>query len=144
VTQTLTLRREYPVPPQQMYEAWTDVRLLSQWFGCGPDMLWTVHEWDVRPGGAIRVSLEFDAEPFEVTGQFLVVDPPHRLRYQWLAEQVVDVTIEDWPGGSRLTLVHSGLSEMEMPIVTAGWTSGLNQLKRVGAAKAAGARRADA
>jgi len=54
--------------------------LLSQWFRCGQDKLWTVHEWDVRPGGAIRVSLEFDAGPFEVTGQFLVVDPPHRLR----------------------------------------------------------------
>ena len=144
MTETLTLRREYPVPPPLVYEAWTDVRLLSQWFGCGPDMLWTVHEWDVRPGGTIRVSLEFDTGPFEVTGQFLVVDPPHRLRYGWLAEQIVDVTIEDWPGGSRLTLVHSGLSEMEMPIVTAGWTSGLDQLRQAGGAKAAGARRADA
>ncbi len=54
MTETLTLRREYPVPPQQVYEAWTDVRLLSQWFGCGPDMLWTVHEWDVRPGGNVN------------------------------------------------------------------------------------------
>jgi uncharacterized protein YndB with AHSA1/START domain len=126
------------VPPQQVYEAWTDVRLLSQWFGCGPDMLWAVHEWDVRPGGAIRVSLDFDTGPFEVTGQFLVVDPPHRLRYRWLAEQVVDVTIEDSPGGSQLTLVHSGLSDMEMPIVTAGWTSGLDQLRQAGAARAAG------
>jgi uncharacterized protein YndB with AHSA1/START domain len=139
VTETLRLRREYPIPPQQVYEAWTDVGLLSQWFGCGPDMLWTVHEWDVRPGGAIRVSLEFDTGPFEVTGQFLVVDPPHRLRYRWLAEQVVDVTIEDWPGGSRLTVEHSGLSAMEMPIVTAGWTNGLDQLKQAGAVRTADA-----
>jgi uncharacterized protein YndB with AHSA1/START domain len=141
VTETLRLRREYPIPPQQVYEAWTDAGLLSQWFGCGPDMLWTVHEWDVRPGGAIRVSLEFDAGPFEVTGQFLVVDPPHRLRYRWQAEQVVDVIIEDWPGGSRLTLEHSGLSEMEMPIVTAGWASGLDQIKQASAVRTAGARR---
>ncbi|MGN6791064.1 MAG: SRPBCC family protein [Streptosporangiaceae bacterium] len=127
----MTLQREYPVPPHQVYEAWTDVGLLSQWFGCGPDMLWTVHEWDVRLGGRIRVSLEFDSGPFEARGQFLVVDPPHRLRYTWQEEQIVDVTIEDWPGGSRLTLVHSGLSEMEMPIVTGGWTNGLDQLRQV-------------
>ena len=139
MTETLRLRREYPIPPQQVHEAWTDVRLLSQWFGCGPDMLWTVHEWDVRPGGAIRVSLEFDAGPFEVTGQFLDDEPPHRLRYRWQAEQVVDVTIEDWQGGSRLTLEHSGLSEMEKPIVTAGWTSGLDQLKQAGAVRTADA-----
>ncbi len=129
MTETLTLQREYPVPAQQVYEAWTDVRLLSQWFGCAPDMLWTVHDWDVRPGGAIRVSLVFESGPFEVTGQFLVVDPPHRLRYRWQGEQVVDVTIEDVPAGSRLTLVHTGLSEMEMPFVTAGWTNGLDQLR---------------
>ena len=47
-------------------------------------------------------------------------------------------------GGSRLTLVHSGLSEMEVPIVTAGWTSGLDQLRQAGAARAAAARRAGA
>ncbi|HET7014480.1 MAG TPA: SRPBCC family protein [Streptosporangiaceae bacterium] len=139
MTETLTLRREYPVPPQQVYDAWTDERLLRQWFGCGQDMLWTIHEWDVRPGGALRVSLEFETGPFEVTGQFLVVDPPHRLRYQWQGEQVVDVCIEECPGGSRLTLIHSGLSEMELPIVTAGWTFGLDQLRQASAATAAGA-----
>lgn len=144
MTETLTLQREYPVPPQSLYEAWTDVRLLSKWFGCGADMLWTVHEWDVRPGGRIRVSLEFDTGPFEATGQFLVVDAPHRLRYTWQEEQIVDVTIDDWRGGSRLTLVHSGLSETDMPIVTAGWTNGLDQLLRVRDSAPADAQQATA
>lgn len=138
MSESLTLQREYPYLADRVFEAWTDVRLLSQWFGCGPDMLWTVHEWDVRPGGAIRVSLVFDTGPFEVTGQFLVVERPHRLRYRWQDEQMVDVTIEDWPGGSRLTLVHSGLSEMELPFVTAGWTNGLDQLRDLEPADASG------
>ena len=57
-----------------------------------------------------------------------MVEPPHRLRYRWQADQTVDVTIADTPGGSRLTLVHSGLSDFELPIVTGGWTFGLDQL----------------
>ena len=103
MTETVTLQQEYPYPPDQVFQAWTDVALLSQWFGCAADMLWTVHEWDVRPGGAIRVSLSFDTGPFEVEGQFLVVEPPHRLRYQWSDSQIVDVLIERTTGGSRLT-----------------------------------------
>jgi hypothetical protein len=80
----------------------------------------------------------FDTGPFEVTGQFLVVERPHRLRYPWQGEQMVDVTIEDWPGGSRLTLVHSGLSDMELSFVTAGWTNGLDQLRELEPADASG------
>jgi uncharacterized protein YndB with AHSA1/START domain len=137
MTERLTLRRDYPFPQEQVYQAWTDVRLLSQWFGCGHEMLWNVHEWDVRPGGAIRVSLEFETGSFEVTGQFLIVDPPRRLRYRWQEDQLVDVTIEDQAGGSRLTLVHTGLSETEMPVVTAGWTYGLGQLGQAGGARTA-------
>ena len=91
-------------------------------------MLWNVHEWDVRVGGAIRVSLDFDHGPFEVKGEFLVVDPPRRLRYRWSGEQIVDVTIEPHGGGSRLSLEHSGLSDEECAITDAGWGSALEQL----------------
>jgi uncharacterized protein YndB with AHSA1/START domain len=62
MAETVTLHRDYPHPPERLFAAWTDVELVRQWFGCGPGMLWTVHEWDVRPGGAIRVSLTFDTD----------------------------------------------------------------------------------
>jgi uncharacterized protein YndB with AHSA1/START domain len=132
MAETLTMTREYPYPADRLFRAWTDIGLLTQWFGCAENMLWTVHEWDVRPGGAIRVSLMFDRGPFEVTGEFEVVEPPHRLRYRWQDDQTVDVTIEDIPAGSRLTLMHSGLSDFEMPIVTGGWTFGLEELAKAG------------
>jgi uncharacterized protein YndB with AHSA1/START domain len=128
MAETVSLQRDYPYPPERVFRAWTDVELLRQWFGCGPGMLWRVHDWDVRPGGAIHVSLDFDTGPYEVKGEFLVVEPPHRLRYRWADEQIVDVTVEALPTGSRLTLVHTGLSEMERGFVDAGWTSALDQL----------------
>src|SRR5580704_15051905 len=106
-TETLTLERVYPAPPERVFAAWTQIATLQRWFGCAHDMLWNVHAWDVKPGGAIDVSLEFPDGPFRVTGAFLTVDPPHRLRYRWGADETVDVTIEPHPQGSLLRLVHT-------------------------------------
>jgi uncharacterized protein YndB with AHSA1/START domain len=129
VSEDVLLQRDYPASPARVFEAWTDVELLTRWFGCGPDMLWTVHEWDVRAGGRLHVSLMFDKGPFEVRGEFLVVDPPHRLRYRFGDDQIVDVTIEAIPKGTRLAVRHSGLAGPDIcSIITGGWTNGLTQL----------------
>jgi uncharacterized protein YndB with AHSA1/START domain len=130
MTETVVLERDYPYPAARLLRAWTDIQLVGLWFGCGPGMLWTVHEWDARVGGRIHVSLTFSSGPFEVVGTFVIVEPPHRLRYEWRNGQVVDVTIEDRPSGSRLTVVHSGLSEMEFGVVSSGWDFGLGELGR--------------
>ena len=128
----VVLIREFDAPPERVFEAWTTVDLLTQWFGCATDMLWTVHEWDVRPGGALHVSLDFDDNPYVVKGEFVEIDEPHRLVYAWENDQRVTVTIEPVGSGSRLTLEHAGLPNDEMcKIVTGGWTAGLTQIKAV-------------
>jgi len=132
MSEAVIVHRDYPVLPERVYEAWTRVDLLTQWFGCGPGMLWNVHEWDVRIGGAIHVSLDFGSGPFEVKGEFVVVDPPRRLGYLWSTGQTVDVTIEPHGQGSRLTVEHHGLAtDQECAITNNGWTSALDQLRGV-------------
>ncbi len=42
--------------------------------------LWEVHDWDAHVGGRLRVSLDFDQGPYQITGTFLAVEPPNRLR----------------------------------------------------------------
>ena len=129
MSETVVLQREYAASPERVFEAWTNVELLTQWFGCGPNMLWTVHEWDVRVGGRLHVSLTFDHGPVEVRGEFLAVDPPRHLRYRFGSDQFVDATIEPHEAGSRLTVQHSGLPDQAMcNIISGGWTNGLNQL----------------
>jgi uncharacterized protein YndB with AHSA1/START domain len=132
MAESLSLQRDYQAPPERVFEAWTDVELLRQRFGCGPEMLWNVHQWDVRVGGAIHMSLTFDSGPFEVKGEFVVVEPSRRLRYRWSGNRIVDVTIEAHGVGSRLRLEHSGLAtDEECAITDAGWTSALEQLERL-------------
>ena len=49
----LVMSREFDAPRDLVFQAWTDPAHLPQWFG--PDgFSLTVHECDVRPGGAWR------------------------------------------------------------------------------------------
>ncbi|MBV9720103.1 MAG: SRPBCC domain-containing protein [Candidatus Eremiobacteraeota bacterium] len=132
MTERFIAQREFAVQPEALFAAWTEVSILSRWFGCGDDTLWTVHEWDVREGGAILVSLDFDGKPFEVHGEFLIVDPPRRLSYRWDADQTVNVTIERSGNGSLLTLEHQWPPTNEdRSMLDAGWKNALEQLRHL-------------
>lgn len=129
MSEPVVVERTYEASPSRVFAAWTDVELLTQWFGCATDMLWTVHTWDVRVGGKFQVSLDFDREPYEVRGRFVEVDEPHRLQYEWEHGQVVTVTIEPVEEGSRLTITHAGLPDEDIRnIVTGGWSASTEQI----------------
>jgi uncharacterized protein YndB with AHSA1/START domain len=131
MSDTVRLQRDYPASCERVFAAWTKVELLTQWFGCGPDMLWTVQAWDARVGGGIHVSLTFESGPYEVRGEFLAIEPPHHIRYRF-GDQIVDATMEARGTGCRLTVEHSGLATGDLRrVVTGGWTNGLAQLDAV-------------
>ena len=99
-------------------------------------MLWRVHTWDVRPGGAIHVSLDFGDHAFEVRGTFEVVDAPNHLRYKWSGDETVDVKIVADGSGSQLTLEHSWPeTDDDRSMISAGWTFAVDALKKAVAAK---------
>jgi uncharacterized protein YndB with AHSA1/START domain len=50
MSETVSFEREYAAPPDRVWAAWTELDPLTTWFGCGPGMLWNVHEWDARVG----------------------------------------------------------------------------------------------
>jgi uncharacterized protein YndB with AHSA1/START domain len=128
-TDSLVFERDYRVPPAKVFLAWTRIDLLSRWFGCRPDQRWKIHEWDARVGGRLHVSLDFDGKPFEVRGEFLVVDAPSKLTYCWGADEFVEVVIEPRGTGSHPRLSHTF---PERPgardIPSTGWSSSLTQL----------------
>ncbi len=128
----VVITRDYDAPPARVFAGWTNVDLLTQWFGCATDMLWDVHEWDARPGGAIHVSLDFETGPYVVKGRFIEVDEPNRIRYEWEGDQVVTVTIQANGKGSRMTLEHAGLPSNDLcEIVTDGWSASTTQILAV-------------
>jgi uncharacterized protein YndB with AHSA1/START domain len=72
--------RRFATPPAEVFRAHVEPALLQQWC-LGPDG-WTmpVCVCDARPGGKMRYEwANADGASFYLTGEFVEVDPPHRI-----------------------------------------------------------------
>jgi uncharacterized protein YndB with AHSA1/START domain len=87
------------------------------------------------PGGAF----EIDINGVPVRGQYLEVDPPRRVLVSWgvagntgmpPGATEVEFTLTPTPQGTRLRLVHRGLSPGQEDIHAAGWQHFLARLTR--------------
>ena len=106
------------VPPERVFRAIASEEL-ALWWG-SPD-LYRVTKWtgDVRVGGAWRSEgVDTNGKPFSVQGEFLEVDPPHKLvqtwQYDW--DTTKSVTTITWrlttiAGGTRVVIRHEGFGE---------------------------------
>jgi uncharacterized protein YndB with AHSA1/START domain len=101
--------------PERIFHALTDPRELPRWWGADDLYRTTSHSADLRTGGAWRSEGKgADGKPFAVGGEYLEIEPPHRLVMTWKPEwdggNVTTVTylLEPVEGGTRLTLRHDG------------------------------------
>jgi uncharacterized protein YndB with AHSA1/START domain/uncharacterized protein YciI len=106
---------EIAAPPERVFRALTDPAEVVAWWG-SPDTYQTT-EWrsDLRVGGAWSAAGRgADGAPFTVGGEFLVVEPPHRLVQTWNPKWAEGVTttvhyrLDAIPGGTRVTVRHEG------------------------------------
>jgi uncharacterized protein YndB with AHSA1/START domain len=71
-------------PPERVFEAITDPKQTSQWWGQTGDYRVTNSHADVRPGGKwLSAGVGADGKPFQVEGEYLEVDPPRLLVHTW-------------------------------------------------------------
>jgi uncharacterized protein YndB with AHSA1/START domain len=73
-------------PPARVFQAITDPNQMPRWWG--QQDLYKITEWkaDLRVGGKwSSVGLGADGTTFRVDGEYLEVDPPHRLVHTWNA-----------------------------------------------------------
>jgi uncharacterized protein YndB with AHSA1/START domain len=134
---SITVIREYRVPPEQVWEAWTNPELVAQWFGSPGYTLESI-DMDLRRGGRFEKRFRTDeGERFVVSGEYQEVAPVTRLVYTWnsnraefgVADSVVTLELEAIEQGTRLTLRHEGLTgEPVMRKHEIGWTRNLDQL----------------
>lgn len=112
--------REHPLqlefaidaPVSAVWDAWSSAEALAAW--------WWNH-WtdvtisaDVQPGGEYRI--DAPDHGFAVSGEYLVVEPRHRLAFTWvwtdqdgaLRDEAVDVTFRETPTGTALVIRHTG------------------------------------
>ena len=88
---------------------------------------------DATPGGVFAV----DIEGTPVRGEYLEVDPPHRVVVTWgvlgndllpAGSSRVEFRLTPIAAGTRLDLTHTGLPAVEQPKHALGWAQCLSRL----------------
>jgi uncharacterized protein YndB with AHSA1/START domain len=120
-----------------VFQAWTDPHLLRQWLCPDPG---AVGEATCDPvvGGTYRLVMVFDHGAYEVTGEYLEIDPPHRLVFTWLTDrtagQHTQVTVTIRPDGdlTTMTITHDRLpSDTYRASASSAWTNVIERLDRI-------------
>jgi uncharacterized protein YndB with AHSA1/START domain len=103
--------------PERVFRALTEGRDVLAWWG-SPET-YRVTEWhsDLRVGGRWRSrGVGADGAPFEVVGEYLVIDAPVRLVQTWKADwdpgavTTLRYQLDAIPGGTRITVRHEGFA----------------------------------
>lgn len=139
---TLRIERLVDAPLEAVFRAWTTREAMETWYRERPDDIVRVVELDVRVGGRYQIEFGPAGEtPYVETGEYLEVDPPHRLVMtesleaphgtQW-ADTTVTVVLEAHDGKTRLELVHQHFpSEARRNDAGGGWPGFLDRIERL-------------
>jgi uncharacterized protein YndB with AHSA1/START domain len=101
ITERLSVQREILIAAsaQTVWELLTDPNKVTQWMG-------VTALFDLSPGGAYRI----EVVPGQLaTGEFILIDPPHRLAHTW-----------GWEIGDAAEVVPAGSTIVEIELTAVG------------------------
>jgi len=144
--QELRLTRVFDAPRDLVFKAWTDSKLVSQWWG--PNGFTNpICEIDPKVGGKINIVMEDSAglikkgSRYPMTGTFTEIDEPKKIVYtseaimndKPLFENVVTVIFEEQDGKTTMNIhiivsnIQPG-AEMALAGMEMGWNQQLDKL----------------
>ena len=118
-------------PLEEVFRAWTDPDLIGEWMS---PVGTAAAEVDLRVGGRFRVVMSGRGMVIEHTGEYLHVEPPHRLMFTWRSPytgdepSVVTVALSAAAGGTALVLTHARLPRDAVESHGQGWGEMLDRL----------------
>jgi uncharacterized protein YndB with AHSA1/START domain len=129
--------RVFDAPRALVWQAWTDPKMMAQWFG-PRGFTSSVPELDVRVGGKLRIVMHGpDGNDYPMKGVFLEVVAPERLAYSFVAvdnagnallEGDTTLTLAEHDGKTTLTVKSHAVGRVPMaPQMLAGMDAGWNQ-----------------
>jgi uncharacterized protein YndB with AHSA1/START domain len=133
------VRRVMPARPERVFDEWLDPEALADWM-CPRPAFATAISVDPRVGGALRIDIDDLGILITVTGHYLELRRPDRLRFTWhcttwppeYAESIVTVTFE--PHGDAETLMTISHDRLDGSLVDQhrrGWLAIADQLESV-------------
>jgi uncharacterized protein YndB with AHSA1/START domain len=115
----IAITRVFDAPRERVWQEWTEPERFADWFGgAASEVPLATVEMDVRPGGALRLTMFSGPRRHEIRwqGEYQEVFPPERLVF----------TISDQPGDDAYELVTVVLTDLgdgrtEMYFEQRGW-----------------------
>ncbi len=138
----IDISRVFDAPRALVWKAWTDPKMMAQWFG-PRGFTSSVPELDVQVGGALRIVMHGpDGNDYPMRGEFLEVTPPARLVFTNIAidgdgnhllEGETTVTLTEQNGKTTLRVVSHAVGKVPMAPqmlagMEAGWTQSIDKL----------------
>ena len=115
---SITVRRWYAAPRDNVFRAWTDPHVLKNWW-CPAGWTPAAIEIDLRVAGSYRIGMRNleTGSCVSVCGGFIEVDAPKRLAYTWrwenafdgMPETLVIVEFAESGRGTEVVLRHERL-----------------------------------
>jgi uncharacterized protein YndB with AHSA1/START domain len=142
---TVTIVRAFDAPRALVWQAWTDPKMMAQWFGPRHFTI-PVCELDVRVGGALRIVMRGpDGNDYPMKGAILEAVPPERLVYSFVAvdrdgkhllEGETTVTLTEQNGKTTMTVKSHAvgcvpLAKQMLAGMEAGWTQSIDKLEEL-------------
>jgi uncharacterized protein YndB with AHSA1/START domain len=111
----IRMARTFDAPRDLVWRLWTDAERIPEFWGWR-DAETTVHTWDLRPGGAWRISSRGgDGTEFAFSGEFREVQPQELLvwtfGYDGMTEEPLVESLRFEEEGGRTTLVSTSTFE---------------------------------
>lgn len=134
---SLTMKRSFKHPKQDVYEAWTNKEALIAWFAPTNEFTTIIHEQDLNVGGKYKLEmLAPDGESHMIHGEYVALNPFEQLAFTWEWEgdevevnSLVTIDLMEKDGVTEMVLVHDKLESQHMvDIHSEGWTGCLAQL----------------
>ncbi len=139
---TVAITRVFDAPRELVWRAWTDPKMMAQWFG-PRGFTSSVPELDVRVGGGLRIVMHGpDGNDYPMKGVFREVTPPQRLVFSNIAvdndgnhllEGETTVTFSEQGGQTTLTVKSHAVGKVPLAPqmlsgMEAGWTQSIDKL----------------
>jgi uncharacterized protein YndB with AHSA1/START domain len=113
----LRIQRTFEAPAERVFEAWTSEEVLRRWLHGMPGWQTPTAEVDLRVGGRIRVVMRDRTDRAEsgATGEYRVVDRPHRLVFTWVWDdqpdqpQLIELEFSEQGGATTVLMTNSSI-----------------------------------
>ena len=133
----VTIRRVLPAPPDVVYDEWLDPVGMLEWMCPRPARAVKI-SLEPSVGRPLRIDIEDSGSSLYVTGTFVELDRPRRLRFTWScsawadqsAQSLVTVTLEARGADeTMMTIEHEQLPPEEVDNHERGWGTIAVQLR---------------